>query len=375
MKRSIQAIFIVILIIAAVFVFIKPAIVFFAKKQLAEVFINSSVSVGGCSLNPANRLSFFDIGITRKGVYDIKVKEAVIRFNLFSILKPSPFKIHLKNAEILVNAPKSGIGELAGYIRMAPGAAPVAGSVEVSDLTLDLNTGELTLKAVLSSGIDIVDQSINYLEFNADTFKMKGAELDKISLEIARGSGKGGFSVKTIKYNKLTLEDIKGKIAIDGKELSLQDISARTLEGDLYGGIKLAMDKEPRYSATLKCADLKIERFVKDFELHERFNMTGSLTGELALRGRGAQIEILGGSFAVSPPGGILTITDTRILQNLAQKTQQPMDLLVESFKNYSYNTGLMGLSLKEGNIVLKVNLDGQAGKRDLELIWHNFGL
>jgi hypothetical protein len=47
----------------------------------------------------------------------------------------------------------------------------------------------------------------------------------------------------------------------------------------------------------------------------------------------------------------------------------------VESFKDYHYNTALMKLSFDKGNIILDVALEGEAGKRNLSIVLHDFKL
>jgi hypothetical protein len=84
---------------------------------------------------------------------------------------------------------------------------------------------------------------------------------------------------------------------------------------------------------------------------------------------------MLSGSFSTLTPGGTLVIMDAKFLENMARNTQLPLELLVEDFKNYRYNTGLLSLGLEDNNIILKVALEGEAGKRNLNVILHDFKL
>jgi hypothetical protein len=49
--------------------------------------------------------------------------------------------------------------------------------------------------------------------------------------------------------------------------------------------------------------------------------------------------------------------------------------MLVESFKNYRYNTGILKLSLDKGNLIFDITLDGEAGRRKLDIVVHGFSL
>jgi hypothetical protein len=84
---------------------------------------------------------------------------------------------------------------------------------------------------------------------------------------------------------------------------------------------------------------------------------------------------VLSGNFSTLQPGGILVIKDDKFLKNLSRTTKQPLDILVESFKDYHYNTALMKLSFDKGNIILDVALEGEAGKRNLSIVLHDFKL
>ncbi|MFH1281952.1 MAG: hypothetical protein ABIH91_04490, partial [Candidatus Omnitrophota bacterium] len=102
---------------------------------------------------------------------------------------------------------------------------------------------------------------------------------------------------------------------------------------------------------------------------------TGMFSGEIKLKGQGAVIEALGGNFLAHPSGGTLVIMNTKFLENIVLSMRQPVNLLVESFKDYHYNAGVMDLSLEHNNVMLKMSLDGKTGKRDLNVVLHDFGI
>ncbi|MFH1397887.1 MAG: YdbH domain-containing protein, partial [Candidatus Omnitrophota bacterium] len=335
------------------------------KKQLENVFIKSQVSIGRCVIKPAAGLSFFDIQINNPGVYDIKVKEASVDYGL---------KLYLKSPAVYINTPKKQIREFAGYIKVGQGA-PIFKSVEISGLGLDLNTLDLTAKADLDLRLSLINQSLDYLNLKVISFSMLGVQLENVLLEFGPGSAGGKFSIPLLKYDKLSVSDIKGNIKLQDKLLSAYGVSAKALNGTIDLDLGLEIDKAVRYQAEIKCADLDIERLIRDFNLGEKFEMTGRLNGGLKLKGIADRIEILDGSFSTLPPGGMLVITDMKFLGNMGQATNQPVSLLVESFKNYRYNIGLMGLGFQGGNIILKINLEGAAGKRSFNVIVHDFKL
>jgi hypothetical protein len=71
----------------------------------------------------------------------------------------------------------------------------------------------------------------------------------------------------------------------------------------------------------------------------------------------------------------MLIIKDAQVLKNLASNTNQSADLLMENFQNYHYNIGALKLFLDNGNLILDAALDGETGKRDLNIVLHDFSL
>ena len=91
------------------------------------------------------------------------------------------------------------------------------------------------------------------------------------------------------------------------------------------------------------------------------------------LKGTGLNINAITGDFSTAEEGGMLVIKDDRLLENIASRSQQPLDILMASFKDYDYDTGIMRLYLYEGNLVLDISLDGETGIRDLDIVIHTF--
>jgi len=93
------------------------------------------------------------------------------------------------------------------------------------------------------------------------------------------------------------------------------------------------------------------------------------------LQANNRDILFLEGDLSSGKDGGVLTIKDSRFLENMARSSNQALDLVVESFKNYRYNTGVVSLGLENNNVVFLIDLEGSAGKRSLKIIWHDFNL
>ncbi len=373
-KRFIVLLTVCIWLILTV-VLAKPAVIFFVKRQLQGVFKESQISIGGCVLRP-DRISISDVEIKKPDFYNIQVKETAVNFNLFSILDPSSRKLFLRSVKIYSNT-KNRITDFTDAAGSAS-PAPFFATAEISELNLDLKTPDFSARGLLSCELDLIKQSVNSLDFKLDFFESSGLRFEKIIVRVS-GVPPGDFSIAKIKYDKLAVIDIKGKLTLEGfTAASLQQLQAQLLDGQVKGDLEVKMGKEIGYEASFKCEGLDIDKLVHDFNWQEKFLMSGKLEGDLKLKGKGQRFELLEGGFQALSPGGKLMVLDEKSLQDLARNTPLPFkssDLFVESLKDYSYNTGIINLGLENGNLNLKVGLDGQAGKRDLDIVLHDFKL
>ncbi len=224
------------------------------------------------------------------------------------------------------------------------------------------------IKGNLWETIESCDVSIEYLEAG-------GARLQGGYLRVARGKNDGLIGAETLRIGKLNIKDIKGKARLEGEYLFLDSLSAGTLSGLLQGSFGVNLDDFFKYQAELNLVNLDMDVFVKDFAFNEKVDVTGKVSGFLRLRGQKEKILAIDGNFSAGKDGGTLTIKDLRFLENIARGSGQALDLVVESFKNYRYNTGSIHISLENNNIVFLINLDGNTGKRSLNIILHDFNL
>lgn len=375
MKRLVYILPAIALILALVYLLINPLIIFLAKRQLSGTFRESQVSLGGCRFTPVSRLSFSEINIKRKQFYDFRIKTAEINYSLASLLRGNILNISLKQARLSVNLPQKAVSELKQYLNLGPPSGFRIDSLELSDINLDFNTKDLAIKSVFSCRLDLAARSIDYLDFQVESLGIAGVKLSNASLRAAQNLPAGNLDIGQLKYDKLKIAAIKGKARLKGNGLSVEELSAQALDGAVQGDFSVNIAQEISYLLDLRFLNLDIESFIDDFNLKDKFEMSGSLSGSVVVQGKGADITVLGGDFSSDSSGGILVIKDKKLLENMAGKTNKSLDLLVESFKNYCYNKGIIRLSLEQGDLLLDVALDGDTGKRNLNITLHELNL
>jgi len=338
-RRTFAKIFLifVIVIIAlsiAAYFLAKPVLLPIINKELQKIFKESSVS--DFSLTK-DFIEFRGIEIRQKRSYDLKIKKARIYYSLQSILKKK------------------------------------IGKVEAIDLNIGFNKNDIKIKANASFQVDVSAKTIDYIKLNVSSCKTSLFEIQGLVLDASQGRDTGEFYIKGINYNKLKLADVMGKSGLKERRLRIDPLLVSFLGGNVKGEFSITLDQDMDYDLHLDTQAVDIKRLVDDMELNEKFEMTGRLGGAFYLAGRGQGMKDIKGYFNTAAPGGVLIIKDKMFLENVARQSNQPLDIIVESFRNYNYNNGIIKLSIESGNLTMEMRLDGMAGKRSLAVVLHDF--
>jgi hypothetical protein len=377
MKRHKFLIIFVAVILSAV-TLAEPLALFFAKRQLKQVFKGSIVSIGSCVFKSASAIALRDIEIKHGSDYEIKIKEGRVHYTIFSLFKSTILSAQIEDGSIKVNLGKKNTVDLImQYLReKATGKSLFRiKNVKVSDLRVNLKSADLNLQLTATLDIDPIKATINNVELKVASLGYRGVELSDGNLSAAQTSSDGKSYLSQINYNKFTMQGIEGRAGLKDKVLSLDSLCGRLFDGSVSGNAFLKLDKEIEYNFKLNFSNLDLERYVKDSELEKKLTLTGKLSGSLIIEGRGSEFKLISGDLSASGGGGILAVKDDKILKNLAQKSEQSLNILVEGFKDYHYNVGKMKLFLDKGNLVWQVNLEGEKGKRELTVVVHDFKL
>jgi hypothetical protein len=374
MKRIIAFLFVVffVVLLTASF-FVKPFIKSVAKGELEKIFPKSEVSIAGCTFIPDRKLTFQGIKIKRNKVYEFDIKEAGAFYDLISILRKKILKAYLKDAQIYIDLGQKSLLEFNKYLNLGSTNIFLVTGLQLANVDLELKSKEVNITTQLSLELNVIKQQLDSLDIKIDSLDSSGAHMQEAALKVAQGSSQGDFSIRQVKYDKAEAKEITSKAALKGKELTFSGLTARLFDGEIRADAHLTLDAPPEYAADLKFINIDIERFIKDFKLEEKFQMTGKLSGNITLKGKGVELSIIDGDFSAGEAGGIMVIKDDMTLKKMAQASSQPLDIFVESFKDYHYNTGVMKLYKKQKDLTLDIALEGEKGKRDLAVTIHDF--
>lgn len=251
---------------------------------------------------------------------------------------------------------------------------PLAGllrTIEVHGLVLDIRTSDLTLKGSLSFSRDLKEDRWRSLEMRIESLRAGAIDAKDVQAGLPV-RGQGSFSVDSLSLGKITVRDIRGSLRFTDEFLELGTVTAGLWESRLAGSLRLTLSPGLQYAARLTVSDLPVSAVMKNFEWDKKCSANGILNGEVRLEGVPGKVTLLDGGLTAAPPGGDIVILDPDFFQRIADSAKQPVEIVKASFENYHYNTGTVGLSLVEQNVRLNFQLDGEKGKRDLEVTLHD---
>jgi hypothetical protein len=299
-----------IILLGGIYLSLNPLAEFICKGQLKRLLPGSTVTINSCKFDFSHGLRLSGLQISKKPAYNILVRSLQVRPDYESLLKNLPF-----------------------------------------DPT----------------------ELVDYCELFVDSLEIGQAQLKSGYLKVDREEPDDGvIAVKELKIGKLEIKDFLGKAWLKDEYFFADSLSAKILGGLLKGSARIKFNAAVRYQAQLEFDTLDLDTFVKDFELEEKAEVNGKLSGSAKLQGQMQDVEILDGGFSSGKEGGTLTIKDRQFLENLARRSGLDPELVVESFRNYQYNTGMITASLQGNDLVFLSKLEGPTGKRSFEIIKHD---
>ncbi|NQT21935.1 MAG: YdbH domain-containing protein [Candidatus Omnitrophica bacterium] len=371
-KLFILGISILVLVIAVLSLYASQIVTTVAELNLKKTFPSSIVSIGKCRIHPGRALIFSDVEIKREALYVLHIKEVNITFDILSLFKGSVREIQLDRAQMAIDLRRSHPEEVKKLLNAGSSGLFRIQEIALSEIKINLRTRDIELDGVISLKASLPEKRVHHIDAAINNLKVRGVSLEGGLIEGSLSGEGAEFSVKKIAYNKAIMTGISGTVRFNDPILSLDSLSASIFNGDIGGTAEVSLAGTNNFAVDLNCRNLDLISFVEDFNLTKKVEMTGKLKGELFLNGTRSGITDVRGEFSTDVPGGVLIIKDTRFLENIAKGAEQPLDIIVENFKNYRYDIGTINVGLNKNDLDLNIHLDGQSGKRAFNVILHD---
>ncbi|MBU2102775.1 MAG: hypothetical protein ABH865_03630 [Candidatus Omnitrophota bacterium] len=370
-NRKVLGFIIFLIACAGLVIFHERVIITLAKKNIAEVFPGSSIAIDRCHFEPTHLLAFQGITIKKEKIYDITLKELRIDYTLVSLVRRAIEKVSVSGLTVRITTPRASARALSRHIALKPSGALSVRKLAVTDGRLDLRTQEVRLEAGISLGADISRLRLEHFTFTLDSLTSGDVHAENASCSGAYNEA-GKIFIPQVRFNKIKLADVSATLRFTESVIAFEHASARFLGGMITGAATVKVP-EFSYVIDLHGTGLDAQVFTKDFELEDKFKMVGHWEGSLKAVGRAAAVTFFDSNFGAVTPGGNLEIIDKKFVEDMAQRTKTPSDILLERFRDYHYNKGVVDLSLEGNDMVAGVILDGEKGKSNFKIYLHDF--
>ncbi len=363
---------------AVLYFFTIPLIISAAKRQLQGTFPASTVSIEKCYFSPKGTLEFSGISIKREGVYSLAIKEINIKYKIPQVFMGSIDGVRIVEPSLTVNSRLSVAEKLKEMINIETSGESFfsVNGVDVSGANVNVTTSDLDFEGVFSVSFSLLEKIPRSIDAEFKRINVDDITFDEVRVKSDAHPSTGAvLSVKKIIYNKAVIKDMTGVMRFDGAVLSIDAIKAGLFNGMIKGEIEVTFDGNRKFSMNLTCQDLDLDTLVKDFDLDEKVHLTGSISGGLSADGRNFELDNIQGALKTGTDGGVLVVKDPVVIEKLSAQTGQKgqaLEVAVESLKNYVYNTGTMKLSLDKSEVIMNIEMEGDAGKRAFDIVVHD---
>lgn len=198
--------------------------------------------------------------------------------------------------------------------------------------------------------------------------------LRRLDFNLIRDSS-GTYSDSRLKIDALSFQDkqiknLEGVFVLYPDFIILQHVDFQGVGGNITSVGRIDFkDGVTRLDVKIHLENIEIGELMRVLGMEKRVDAAGLFTGDILLVLKGGRLEALGGGLK-SVTGGKFIMLDT----SLMDKGMAPgpvANIVVENLKNYYYDIGYIDLQNEQQGIKMNVRLEGQAGNRQLEIVWH----
>ncbi|RJP61019.1 MAG: hypothetical protein C4541_02815 [Candidatus Auribacter fodinae] len=265
-----------------------------------------------------------------------------------------PDEIYIRHLKI--NAPRSiGIIDASGIsTEFNPYSIRRAYILDRADLLLE--RFECTIKEYLFKEFTVRDIQMNGKRTPGDTLIVNGT-----------------LSVRSSSYKKFVLQNVECEYTVHDKTISVVCSHIEFAGGTGKGSVTAQQDNDGLViTGSFSFSNLNALDVFTILNLNTKMSMTGLWNATLDVRYVHDRFETLGGTLYAVPPGGDMHIKDAQMIANMIPPNQRNNPHIVDSIVNYTYSDGKITISLEEKSILFNLNLNGNTGKRNIDIYLHD---
>ncbi|MBF0216740.1 MAG: YdbH domain-containing protein [Candidatus Omnitrophica bacterium] len=357
-----------------VFLFCAPdIIIYIAKAGIEKTFVGSSVSIGKCVFHPLRSIDITYVQINKEGVYDIRLNGINVSYGIKGLLAGHISEIRSGGGNISMDLRRLKPGESGKLLNTGTGPGFFSvGKVVVQETGVDLKTQGISLSGTLAIDFHPDDRNEDRIDAVIRTIKAFGISVEEAEISGAPYAGGAVLTARKITCGDAVISGVGGIVKVENDSIVLDQLAGTVFNGMIRGKAEMDLRKDGRFTASIDLTGLDLGTFIRDFKLAEKVEVTGTIGGGLRLAGSMTALTGITGEFSTDIPGGVLVIKDTTFLANMAKRTGQSIDMLMENFSRYVYNKGGMKVGFNGRDMSLDIEMEGEAGKRTFNVVLHD---
>jgi hypothetical protein len=212
---------------------------------------------------------------------------------------------------------------------------------------------------------DVVISSLSYDELGLEDMRIAFSKDKETRLFSSP------LDIRRMTYKKAVSKDITGRFRMDPKTLYFDDIVIPIFSGIVRcsGSVPIIGEAIPVVDLELQLEHVDLSDVIEFLEAEKRLQATGAYSGKMNILITGAEITRIEGDLRSEGGGQCTIVNDSPVKRNLL--SGNGLNIVVENLKDYHYDIGSAKISNDGQDIKIDFLLEGQAGKRHFEIIWH----
>ena len=185
------------------------------------------------------------------------------------------------------------------------------------------------------------------------------------------------ISIKEISWNDIPVENVSSNVTFDPNGV-YGKLSGQCEGGLLTGNFEFYYSKGFTWNADFFADKVNCQPIAEKLA-GKYFDLSGKLNGRIAVQGQVTDITNCNGLLQLPDPGLLEFKSMNDLLDKLPPDTiaikRQALQLAIDSFKQYPYNTGQVKIDYKPTGGSGVLSLDSPLGTRRFEIAYHPFNL
>jgi hypothetical protein len=359
-RPSIAVVFLVVLACIAA---ARPVGIFVARVALKSVFCGSQVKVEAVRFYPLGRCTISGISVTHPQ-YHVTVRQVTAAYSA-RVLTGLVSSVTVDDAAIAISLGTKDVSSLRSLFPARVGGPGLVRfrEIELRRAQIKLQSRDVNAVLLVTLKADGLKRQVQRLDAALDSLSYAGCTVERASLTALQGEETGLLYCGAISYGKISARNLESPVGLQANTLSFPRITAALFGGKLLGKIDVTLGLPVSYRLAMRARGVEFADVVKQLKVEDKFTASGPLEGTLLVEGAGSMLGVVDGDFHAAQPG-VLSIRDRRIIENIGKTMPQRMaaDLLMETLKNYKYNTCTIRTGMSEEGLTCGMVFEAEAG-------------